>query len=322
MIRQSVFIFFNLILRLPVWGLLALLRPLRPFRYIFLVYPGSEKDLAGYCPKWLLQTPLFKGRPTIGGIITSNREHKVRGLVLVIPNTIAEMQANPELCRKIKSRLLRIQKLSGAVAVAMAGQMPGLFSRHGINLEDPFVGGLQGTVFSVVETVQKLVEIHHLDKSNRFAVVGIGHMGGAVVDCLKEMGFEVAAIDIRRSRQGVLLPEESHKTLAEADLVVVLTPKGKDFAPYLNWLKPGCLVVDDTHPRLLNDNHKLKLFKVAVGLPETRFYPRLPGYQAIWLPGCVIEAIYVAAQGGFMAEPIPVFIEKARRLGYYPHLDR
>ena len=139
---------------------------------------------------------------------------------------------------------------------------------------------------------------------------------------IKEKGFDVAAIDIRRSRQGVLLPEESRETLAKTDLVVVLTPRGKDFTPYLSWLKPGCLVVDDTHPRLLNGNHKLKLFKVAVGLPETRFYPRLPGYRPEWLPGCVIEAIYVAAQDGFAVEPIPVFIEKARRLGYYPHLDR
>ena len=110
--RQSAFVFFNLILRLPVWGLLGLLRPIRPFRYLFLVYPGSNQDLAGYCPRWLLQTPLFKGRPTIGGIITSNREHKVRGRVLVIPNTIAEMQSNPELCKKIKFRLEQIQKLN------------------------------------------------------------------------------------------------------------------------------------------------------------------------------------------------------------------
>lgn len=86
-------------------------------------------------------------------------------------------------------------------------------------------------------------------------------------------------------------------------------------------LKPGCLAVDDTHPRLHATISGLKLYKVAVGLPGTIFYPRLPGYRRDWLPGCVVEVIY-AATGSFGSDPLPVFIERARELGFYAHLDR
>ena len=118
------------------------------------------------------------------------------------------------------------------------------------------------------------------------------------------------------------MPDEGKQVLTQADMVVVLTPKGSDFAPYMKHLKPGCLVVDDTHPRLHATISGLKLYKVAVGLPGTFFYPRLPGYRRDWLPGCVVEAIYAAVTGSFGSDPMPVFIERARQLGYYAHLDR
>jgi len=109
--------------------------------------------------------------------------------------------------------------------------MPGVFLRHGLELEAPFVNGVWGTVYSVVETIETL--------------------------------------------------------------------KNKGAAP-----ENGNLVV------------------VGVGLNDVIFYPRLPGYRKNWLPGCVVEAIYAARTGTFGHEPLPVFIEKARAIGYYAHLDR
>ncbi len=307
-------------LRLPLWILLFLIRPGKPFNYLFLVYPGSKTDLAGYCPNWLASTTIFMGRPTIGGMI-SNGTAK-RGLVLVVPNTVSEMRADKKMCQAIKRRLLRVQKLTGARAIALAGQMPGVFLRHGLKLEKPFVSGVRGTVYSVVETIETLTAQKTAPASGTMVVVGVGHMGGEVIDYLQGQSWKIHGIDIRRHRDGVLLPEEGEKVLTQADMVVVLTPKGSDFAPYMKYLKPGCLVVDDTHPRLHASISGLKLYKVAVGLPGTIFYPRLPGYRRDWLPGCVVEAIYAAVTGSFGSEPLPVFIERARQLGYYAHLDR
>ena len=153
-------------------------------------------------------------------------------------------------------------------------------------------------------------------------MVGVGHMGGEVIDYLKNSNSVVSGIDIRRRRDGVMLPEEGLKSLTKADMVVVLTPKGSDFASYMKHLKPGCVVVDDTHPRLTGASDDIKLYKVAVGLNDVVFYPRLPGYRKNWLPGCVVEAIYAVRTGAFGHEPLPVFIEKARAIGYYAHLDR
>ncbi len=320
LLRQTGFLTISLVLRLPLWILLFLVRPGKSVGYLFVIYPGHKKDVIEFCPKWLAYSPIFMGRPTIGGMI-SNGTAK-RGLVLVVPNTVGEMRADKKMCQAIQRRLLRVQRLTGARAIALAGQMPGVFLRHGLELEKPFVTGVRGTVYSVVETIETLTAQKIAPASGTMVIVGVGHMGGEVIDYLQDRSWKIHGIDIRRHRDGVLLPEEGEKVLAQADMVVVLTPKGSDFAPYMKYLKPGCLVVDDTHPRLHATISGLKLYKVAIGLPGTIFYPRLPGYRRDWLPGCVVEAIYAAVTSSFGSDPLPVFIERARQLGYYAHLDR
>ncbi len=217
LLRQTSFLTVSLVMRLPLWIMLFLVRPGKPFDYLFLVYPGSKTDLAGYCPNWLASTSIFMGRPTIGGMI-SNGPAK-RGLVLVVPNTVGEMRADKEMCQAIKRRLLRVQKLTGAKAIALAGQMPGVFLRHGLELKKPFVSGVRGTVYSVVETIETLTARKNVSPGGTMVVVGVGHMGGEVVNYLQNSNWKIHGIDIRRHRDGVLLPEEGKKVLAQADMV-------------------------------------------------------------------------------------------------------
>jgi lactate dehydrogenase-like 2-hydroxyacid dehydrogenase len=141
--------------------------------------------------------------------------------------------------------LLRIQKLSGAKAIALAGQMPGVFIRHGIKMEKPFVNGVRGTVYSVVETIETLTHKQYAPECGTMVVVGVGHMGGEVVDYLQGGKWQVHGIDIRRSQDGVLLPDEGAAVLAQADMVIVLTPKGFDFKAieiYDDWHYPGIVI--------------------------------------------------------------------------------
>lgn len=92
--------------------------PAQAVRLFVFGISGRRKDLDGYCPRWLAKSFLFSGKPTIGGVITKG-DSGVRGLVLVMPNTIQECIKDKSLCLDITRRLDRIAELIGASAIAI-----------------------------------------------------------------------------------------------------------------------------------------------------------------------------------------------------------
>lgn len=84
-LRKFMFVSTSLVLRYPIFLVLIMLRPFNLFQYIFLVYPGKDKDIEGYCPLWLAKSSLSSGKPTLAGIITKSTLND-RGLILVLPN--------------------------------------------------------------------------------------------------------------------------------------------------------------------------------------------------------------------------------------------
>lgn|GEM_PF-370256 len=319
LIRKAVFLTVSLILRWPIWVILVILRPLRLFDYLFLVYPGSDCDLDGYCPRWLAKSWIFSGKPTIGGIVTKGRAG-VRGLVLVVPNTIQEFSASKPLCWFVLRRLERLNWLVGSRVIALAGMLPGVVERkQKVPFGSQFVRGIHGTVFCVMETVERA---RKKDVGTfQVAQIGVGHCGGALYNALYQDDHRVRGIDIRPTKKGVLLPEESRAVLEQADMVVVLTPRGSDFDPYTGWLKAGATVIDDTHPRITKKPDGVEFIKVAVGLNGVEFRPRLPGYRANWIPGCAVEAIVCASRGDCSDLNFNQFRKRAIDLGFFAHLD-
>lgn len=318
-LRKVAFITVSLILRWPAWGILGLVRIFKPFDYLFLVYPGTDNDLDGYCPRRLAKSWLFSKKPAIGGIISKSVGG--RGLILVVPNTIKEFLSHKDVCEKVMQRLERIKAIVGAKSIAIAGQVPGMLSRHNLFLEKPFVRGNKGTVFCIMETVYEVMKKHGLEPGEfRIVVVGVGYVGTLLLSSLKELGHNIVGVDIRVNRKGVFLPQESHPLLKEADMVIVLTPRGSDFAPYVSDLKIGAIVIDDTHPKIIQRPVGVNFYKVAVGLKGVKFYPRLPGYRAEWVPGCAVEAIYSAATGQFNGSSQEEFNQKAKELGFFARL--
>jgi hypothetical protein len=317
-LRTAIFLTFSLLLR---WPTLFGLAVLRPFRYLFLVYPGTEGDLAGYCPPWLARTWLFSGKPAIGGFV-SHRQWG-RGLVLVIPHQAMDLLRHEKTCGKILKNLRRIHRILGTEAIALAGQMPSILSLgHGMKIQKPFVKGVKGTVFCVMETVSNVMEKHGLAKGRfKVALVGVGHVGRQLLEAMGEEGHDIVGIDVRISRRGVVLPEEGIPVLRQAEMVIVLTPRGSDFVPYMAHLKKGSIVIDDTHPRLTQKPQGCHVYKVAVGMRGVEFFPSLPGYEPRWIPGCAVEAIYATATGRFSEEePQRTFNAAARELGFFAHL--
>lgn len=319
--RYFGFLMISLFFRWPIWFVLFLLKPFKTFDYIFLVYPGTESDLDGYCPRWLAKSWLFSCKPTIGGIITKGSCG--RGLYLVVPNTAKQLQEDKNVCIKIMARLGFIRNLIGAKSIAVAGQGPSMFAKHGISISQPFVRGNKGTVFCVIETIEQVMKAHSLVAGKfKIAVVGVGYVGSILIDFLKSQGHNIIGLDIEEKENAVKI-NEGADVLRNAEMVVVLTPKGSDFVPHLPRLKNGCIIIDDTHPKIrVKDPNGHNFYKVTVGLESVNFYPRLPGFKKDWIPGCALEAMYSAATNDYNGTPQAIFNKRAKEMGFYAHLVR
>jgi len=320
-LRKAGFLAMSLFLRWPIWGILWFLKVtgIKPFNYLFLVYPGTDADLDGYCPRWLAKSWLFSKKPTLGGVISKGSGG--RGLTLVVPNTVQEFHENPDVCEKVMKRLEWIKNLVGANSIAIAGQVPGMLVRHGIQIERPFVRGNKGTVFCITETIERVMrKKSFMIGKFKIALLGVGYVGRVLMDFLEAKGHQVTGVDINISRQGVKAQSDAPEILRSADMVVVLTPKGSDFVPYSPFVKRGAVVIDDTHPKIRQKLKGVEFYKVAVGMEGVKFYPRLPGYQSDWIPGCAVEAIVAANTGEFNGCKQEIFNKEARELGFFAHL--
>lgn len=330
MIRKFLFILINVFLKWPVLFFLSLLSRIRflRFDFLFLVYPGSEKDLTTYCPRFFYRYKkiFFPGLLIVGFVGKGNNPRAKRGLVLGITKGLPELSKNPDNLLKLKKQLVFLTKLLKADSIALAGQLPGFFSRCGLKLEKPFVNGVRGTLFSVMETLEQVLIKEGLERKKvNIALVGVGFTGGKLLEALKESGFNITGIDIKKTNKGIVLAENAVKELSCADIIIALTPKGSDFLPYVKFLKKDAIIIDDTHPRIVKgfDLEEIIFYKVALGFPGNYFYPRLPGYKKNWIPGCALEGIYTSFfREDFQLKDQHRFNLKAKDLGFFAFIER
>jgi len=322
-VRCTAFLTLNLFLRWPVWAALWLAGPFYLFQYLFLVYPGSDSNLDGYYPRRLAKSWLFSKKPTIGGIISKGPGG--RGLVLVVPDTVRDFSRSPLTRTAVLNRLRRTSRSIGAGTIDLAGQLPGIYSRSGISLSQPFVTDDKGTVFCVMETLNEAIKKNCLDRKGlKIAIVGVGYVGGLLFKALKHDGFDVTGIDIARTRREIALGKTGRAVLGAADIVIALTPNGSDLLPYLPYLKRGVIIIDYTRPRIRPESQppNMAFYKVAVGVGAVHFQPRLWGYLQNWIPGCAVEAMVTAATGDFNIRSKEEFNRQAKELGFFAHLVR
>jgi hypothetical protein len=315
--KRQFLAFLSMILRWPIFIFFAVFRTFK-INTLFTIYPGNAQDIEGYTLPVIrkAQTRYISGKPFIAGVITSGNGYG-RGLVLGLPNTIEELKSNKKLVGKIIRRLEFARKVTGAKAIAIAGQGPRYFKTHYPHYGEPFVYGLRGRVFSVVETVERICEKHRLPQdSTTIALLGIGEIGEAIIQNLVDLGYNATGIRIHHREDGqVIIDNNDFDRLKTADLVVVQTPRGDDVIPYYGKLKKSAILVDDAHPRISVLPNENKFYKVAVGRPGVTFKPPLPGYKSYWIPGCVQESMVVAETGhaDFSQDE---FNRKSRELGF------
>ncbi len=283
------------VFRWPLWLLLALSRTAVQWHCLFVVYPGDKGDIEKYAPRnltWLRTTWLFRGKPQFAGIQIRHGSKVFRGIVVYVSSTVAELRRDRDLALAIVRRLRAISSLLRIRAIALAGQLPSVLQKHEIALTHPFVTGRLGSAFSVVESLNQVCEKHGLKPSDTaVVVVGVGFLGQSVVDALCDKGYSVEAIDIVKTRSGIRIGKDALRALNHAGVVVVLTPRGEDFLPYLPHLGRDSIILDDTHPRIRQGVKDHVCYKVALQWPGFKSLPRLPGYRPQWIPGCMVEAI-------------------------------
>jgi hypothetical protein len=307
-----------ILLRGPLLVVLSACR-LFKFNCIFTVYPGSQKDIDGYLPpgfKWAKH--LASGKPFVAGVITTGNGLG-RGLILAVPNTVEQFKTDRKLVGSIMKRLKFTKNLTGAKTIAVAGQGPRFFKSH-FPYEQPFVYGLKGRVFSVVETVERVAEMHNLPRAGTtVAILGVGEIGEEIIRNLEEKGYRALGIDIKITQTSIELCKEGMARLKQADLIVVQTPRGDDVVPYYEHLKKSAILIDDSHPRITVKPGEVRFYKVAIGRTGVEFKPPLPGYEKYWIPGCVQESLVVAESGkADMSQE--EFNRRSKELGFFAHM--
>lgn len=277
------------------------------FGYIFLVYPGTLNQVKGYMPQWYRKfIPII----SVIGIISKCREGE-RGLVVATPWTVAEMTEGNRL-EVIARHVKRLTKTVGAKSIALAGRMPSIFTQKGYRslLSLPIVTGDKGTVYTLAFFIKQITETVGINVSKiTIGILGYGFIGSRVVNFLLRSGTDrIIVVDPRikqehNKRDRVLLSRYPTK-LANCDLVIILTSTGEQVEGVINHLKHGVVILDDTYPQLPRRLSNLiqkkggKVIKAVLNLDDVVFWPRLPNWEANWLPGCVVEGL-VSANKGF-----------------------
>lgn len=322
------------VLRMGLFFTLYLLWPairlvFRP-DFVFLVY-GTRQDKNMYWPAWIEK--LFRPVFPVGIIRRGDRW----GVIAATLYTVKDLA--PEKNRHILQKLLDDTRaeFKHTGFVALAGQLPGVCDRQGIVLESPFVTGVLGTVYGMAEASRRLAERTSVPYEHvTFAVIGAaGTIGQHLIRELRRDFGTVIAFDKkygreRRQEDNVLFTNDG-VDLLRAQAFLVLTPKGDDVAPLLEYMQKGSWVADDTHPCMSPEllsafaEKGVNVLKATTCDKQLTMYPRLPNFRPDDTPGCLLEAVVCMLTGRQALDSHERFARSAKRLGFEallkPHID-
>jgi hypothetical protein len=304
--RQLIFLVYALLLRWPIWLLIWMVGRSGIFKTLFLIYPTDSCECLDFCPniRWLRK--FFSGRPTPAGLIMDG--WRPMGIYLVIPNPALELMRRKEkpTVETIIKRMLWIQKLSGARAIGLAGQLGPIFEkRHGIAMEPPFYSSTYGNIFSIQKAVNHLV-IQGKKKPWQVsvAIAGGGELAEQLVQYLGGDGYLLSMIDVRYTKTGdVKLVDEkkADQVLKKVDFVINLLPRGKDFMDCRlhQRIPDSSTIIDFSRPPI---SPAAIVQKVVMGnrvqRSGLRFFMRLPGgWKRHELPACSMPSLLASLSG-------------------------
>ncbi len=310
-LRQFIFLFVGLVLRWPLWAVIAVLGRFGLFRMMFLVYPTDELECSAFCPNIKPLRRFFSGRPTPGGLIMEG--FRPMGIYFVIPNLPIELarKKNRPLVESIVSRLLWIRRLAGAKTIGLAGQLGPIFARrHNIDMTPPLFSSINGNIFSIHEAIRWASRQRNASlKPRKIAILGGGEMGLSLQQYLEKSGYLSRTLAVRFTRRGKILPlteEESQIFLEESDLIVNLLPKGDDFLDgnFHHIASPHAAIIDFSRPAVDPGKVRQKIYMGnRLQRSGIRFMLALPGgWQQRELPACSLPAMLAMFSGKALEE--------------------
>ena len=304
------------------WKLVIRSRP----DFIFLVYGQERHKRACWSNRKERKIGLFG---QIGFIPYHRDGKKLYGLILASTITMEDFNDNPALTVKVTDEVRRC--FPEVQAIALAGQLPGWLARSSVIPQQPLIGGMRGTCFTVRQAVREISLQFSSAKHLCVAVVGgAGHTGTEVVRVLAQEYGHIIAFDSRYKEEQTfrnVLRTSKPYHLCEAKVVVVLTAKGDDAQTIAVHLNRGTVVADDTHPMMNKPIRKLfldrgaSLVKITVGDGSVRMFPRLPDFKSGDVPGCLLEALVVKLRGSQVLESQEAFNHAALELGFKSRLE-
>lgn len=343
--RMTAFLAVNL-----MWPLLKhIVKP----KVVFAVY-GTRGDQRAYFPDW------FKRICPPVVVASYIKDKTSRGVMVSSVYTEEELATDSSKVQKYISNLKK--EFPDVNRFALVGRLPGFTMKAGIKIERPLVDGSMGTRFamhgSAMQIAQKLEEATpitvteepsskeastngsptHDAKSveNSIAILGgAGRIGSKLIDDLCNEFQTVIAIDPRyvEERQELMhgstvIYTKRGERLKGTRLVLVLTARGDDIMPMVEYFEPGTVIADDTHPcikrptRELLQKQGVDLWKTVVTSDDYAMYPRMPNFRNDNIPGCLLEALVLNAKGDQALASPERFFEEAKACGYKTLLIR
>jgi hypothetical protein len=327
-LKKAVLRLFSAILLTIVSPVLAIVIFFAPT--LFLVY-GEQRHLELFFPRWW---PLWLPP---GFFVTSYLSGDGRwGVAVGSRWTRDELQQDPRRAARAARFIGRIAQC--AKGAALAGQLPNFVLRGEEKLRGkrsiprPFVPGDLGTLFAMRMAARAGASYLKRAPQNLTIAIpgGAGRIGGRLVELLGQEFHQVIALDPRYEEtqvQGNINRTSNNADVARADLILALTPKGRDLEGLLDFVVQGQLLLDDTHPDIPPTLRRgfqekgVELVKPSVTRKGFRWLPMpLPGWRSNAIPGCLLEAFVVASHGREVIESFEAFSRVAEENGFKPVL--
>jgi hypothetical protein len=297
--------------------------------YVFVVYPGTERDKRLYVPGWAERylRPL-----STSGVI----RYRGRWGLMVSGLATAELlerrpQAIEALLAEARREFPRVQ------VIALAGRLPSIAARAGVDLGRPFTRGDRGTLSAMLGAARELAR--RTGRPSRELTIAVPGGGGFIgMRLALELGAEfgrVIALDPHyggeRRRHGNIVFTDRPDEVTGADVVIVLTRRGEEVSGLVPFLAPGTLVADDTHPEIpapiRREVERRGALVLKASVCDERFHitPRIPMFRPDDIPGCLLEALVVLDRGRAVLRSQVDFDRAAEEIGFRtrlaPHLD-
>jgi len=264
---------------------------LHRFEFAFCVY-GTLKDQDRYWYRFM--KPFMPSVFPIGFMRFKGKW----GLTLVTTCSAQEFETSPTEAQKYVSDIER--HVPSLKSIALAGRLPSFLHRNGYVFDASVVSGQIGTAHAMRSALLKGASLKGKDPSElTVAILGYGFTGKTVANLVKDDFKWVYGIDprVNEERVGNVITTQDSSVLMEVDITLVLTGKGDDIVTVIQYIQPGSLVIDDTHPAMQRKIRRsirkraALLVKAVVLHREYDMQPRLSGYMSQYIPGCLLECL-------------------------------